>query len=226
MFLTFPSVRPPSLLVGAVAVLGLLTGCGGVSGGTASDTARPSASGTPTSPAPAAPSASSPASPSATAPASSPASAPESASAPASAPAGARCRTFELNASLGTPDFGAGQRNFPIVLTNTSSRSCTVYGFPGAAFADAAGRQLGPDPERGPESPARVTLAPGGHAWAGLSYSNPELSGAPTATPAALMVTPPDEREPLRVPWTAGAVPVGGAEGEVTLTPFRAGTAG
>ncbi|CAM5227220.1 Lipoprotein OS=Streptomyces glaucescens OX=1907 GN=SGLAU_29975 PE=4 SV=1 [Streptomyces glaucescens] len=50
----------------------------------------------------------------------------------------------------------------------------------------------------------------------------PEISGARTATPAAL-VTPPDEREPLRVPWTAGEVPVGGNESTVSLTVLRPG---
>ncbi|WP_435881129.1 DUF4232 domain-containing protein [Streptomyces pharetrae] len=115
-----------------------------------------------------------------------------------------------------------GQENHPVVLTNTSARTCTVYGFPGAAFVDASGRQLGPDPRREPESPARVTPAPGRSAWAGLSYAGPEISGARTATPAAL-VTPPDEREPLRVPWTAGEVPVGGNESTVSLTVLRPG---
>ncbi|HZF91732.1 MAG TPA: DUF4232 domain-containing protein [Streptomyces sp.] len=140
------------------------------------------------------------------------------------APDGTRCRTSELRASVGRNDPGAGQENHPVVLTNASARTCTVHGFPGAAFVDASGRQLGPDPRREPESPARVTLAPGRSAWAGLSYANPEISGARTATPAALLVTPPDEREPLRVPWTAGEVPVGGNESTVSLTVLRAGS--
>ncbi|WP_262505089.1 DUF4232 domain-containing protein [Streptomyces sp. TRM68367] len=122
-------------------------------------------------------------------------------------------------------DPGAGQRNFPVVLTNTSGRTCTVHGYPGAAFVDASGRQLGPDPQRSPgPSPGTVTLAPGDSAWAGLSYSSPEISGARTATPAALLVTPPDERDPLRVPWTAGEVPVGGNASSVRLTVFSAGS--
>lgn len=121
-------------------------------------------------------------------------------------------------------DPGAGQRNFPIVLTNASARTCTVYGYPGAAFVDAAGRQLGPDPERAPGSPSRVTLAPGDSAWAGLSYSSPEISGARTARPAGLLVTPPDERKPIEVPWTAGAVPVSGNASTVRLTVFAPGS--
>ncbi|MHB9855165.1 DUF4232 domain-containing protein [Streptomyces krungchingensis] len=137
---------------------------------------------------------------------------------------GGRCHTSELRASVGNNDPGAGQENFPVVLTNKSGRTCTVRGFPGAAFVDASGKQLGPDPKRSPESPTTLTLTPGQSAWAGLTFSNPEISGARTATPAALLVTPPDERDPLKVTWTQGKVPVSGNASTVSLTVVRAGT--
>ncbi|MFI9173847.1 DUF4232 domain-containing protein [Streptomyces lincolnensis] len=139
-------------------------------------------------------------------------------------PAGARCHTPELRASVGRNNPGAGQENFPIVLTNTSERTCTVRGYPGAAFLDASGKQLGPDPARSPDPPGTVTLAPGDSAWAGLTFANPEVSGARAATPAALLVTPPDEREPLKVTWNGGEVPVSGNESTVRLITFSPGT--
>ncbi|WP_077797175.1 DUF4232 domain-containing protein [Streptomyces sp. JHA26] len=145
-------------------------------------------------------------------------------SASASARTDDRCHTSELRASVGRVDPGAGQRNFPLVLTNTSARTCTLYGYPGAAFVDASGKQLGPAPERTPASPRTVTLTPGGSAWAGLSFSSPQISGARTAAPAALLVTPPDEREPIEVTWTAGEVPVGGNESSVSVTVLAPGT--
>jgi streptogramin lyase len=188
----------------------LLTACGGsgAAGGTTDRTAgAPAAASSSPSAAPAAP-----ATPTAS----------EVSAAPS--PDGSRCHTSDLRASVGRNDPGAGQANHPIVLTNVSERTCTLFGFPGAAFVDASGKQLGPDPERVRESSTRVTLAPGAAAWAGLSYANPEISGARTATPVALLVTPPDERRPLRVPWTAGEVPVGGNESSVSLTVVRAGT--
>ncbi|WP_405825155.1 DUF4232 domain-containing protein [Streptomyces sp. NBC_01390] len=135
-----------------------------------------------------------------------------------------RCRASELRATVGRPDAGAGQRNFPVVLTNDSARTCTLRGYPGAAFVDAAGEQLGPDPKRSAARLTTVRLAPGGSAWAGLSFADPELSGAETATPAELLVTPPDERDPLKVTWEKGAVPVGGNEASVFLTVFGSGT--
>ncbi|MEU9151082.1 DUF4232 domain-containing protein [Streptomyces sp. NPDC048417] len=136
-----------------------------------------------------------------------------------------RCHTSELTASVGGNDPGAGQENFPIVFTNKSGRTCTVRGFPGAAFVNAAGTQLGPDPKRESGStPATVTLKPGQSAWAGLTFSNPEVSGAKTATPAALEVTPPDERDSLKVTWKGGTVPVSGNSSSVRLTVLNAGT--
>ncbi|MEU2785594.1 DUF4232 domain-containing protein [Streptomyces sp. NPDC007110] len=137
-----------------------------------------------------------------------------------------RCHTSELRARLGRPSPGAGQRNFPIVLTNRADPTCTVRGYPGAAFVDASGRQLGPDPRRSADTPATVTLAPGASAWAGLTFASPEISGARTAEPKELLVTPPDERDPLRVPWTSGEVPVGGNASTVFVTVLQPGTGG
>ncbi|MEV7991978.1 DUF4232 domain-containing protein [Streptomyces sp. NPDC086077] len=206
-----PTARRPALLVSAVAVLGLLSGCGGTTGG---------ADGRPQEPPPGtdAASASAPGTPGEAATSTGPA-----ATAAEPGTGGTRCHTTDLRASLGRADPGAGQRNFPIVLTNTSPRTCTLFGYPGAAFVDASGRQLGPDPVREGGGPARVTLGPGDAAWSGLSYTSAELTGARTATPASLLVTPPDERDQLTVGWTGGEVPVAGNDSEVSLTVMRAG---
>ncbi|MDO0938705.1 DUF4232 domain-containing protein [Streptomyces sp. DG2A-72] len=221
---THRSVRRATLLASAVAVLGLLTGCGNGSSNTTSTpdtlpgTAGP-ATGTST-PASASPTATQPSATPET-PGTPSSSAPAEQTRPATS---TRCHTSELRASVGRVNPGAGQRNYPIVLTNTSSSTCTVRGYPGAAFVDASGKQLGPDPKRSDGSPTTVTLTPGSSAWAGLSYSSPEISGARTATPDSLLVTPPDERDPLKVAWTAGEVPVGGNESSVFLTVFSPGT--
>lgn len=135
-----------------------------------------------------------------------------------------RCHTSELDASLGPNHPGAGQENFAVVLTNTSHRTCTLRGYPGAAFVDASGKQLGPDPVRTGDTAKTIKLTPGHSAWAGLSFSNPEISEARTATPASLLVTPPDERDHLSVKWTGGEVPVSGNSSSVKLTALRAGT--
>ncbi|MFI2410845.1 DUF4232 domain-containing protein [Streptomyces sp. NPDC018947] len=212
-------VRGTALLASTVAVLGVLSACGtqnGTAGAPRSGQADTTAAATSGSAAPhdtgGGPSAGTV--PGATA----------AGSASASARTDGRCHTSELRASVGRVDPGAGQRNFPVVLTNISQRTCTVHGYPGAAFVDASGKQLGPDPHRAPASPRTVTLTPGSSAWAGLSFSSPQISGARTATPATLLVTPPDERDPLTVRWTAGEVPVGGNASQVSVTALEAGT--
>ncbi|GGI97129.1 DUF4232 domain-containing protein [Streptomyces brasiliensis] len=232
MVYTSRSLRRASLLVSSVAALGLLSACGNGTGvqagpekvtGTAAPATENATGGDESaSPSAAAPDDSSP----------SPSSAPTGGTAGESSgggtktatSTGTRCHTSELGASVGRNNPGAGQENFPIVLTNKSGRTCTLHGYPGAAFVNASGGQLGPDPKRSSGSPATVTLKPGQSAWAGLTFSNPEISGAKTATPAALLVTPPDERDSLKVTWTAGTVPVSGNSSSVFLTVFSPGT--
>ncbi|KOV96708.1 DUF4232 domain-containing protein [Streptomyces sp. NRRL B-3648] len=232
MVYTPRSARHGALLVGTVAVLGLLTACGDGSGahsagpatvsGTAAPvrgtTEPPPASRTATASSPAGTGPSAPSAPTATRTAGGPA----ATTTPAAA--STRCHTSELRASVGRNDPGAGQENFPVVLTNTSARTCTLRGYPGAAFVAASGSQLGPDPRREPGTPVTVTLKPGRSAWAGLTFSNPEISGAKTARPAALLVTPPDERAPLKAAWSGGPVPVSGNSSSVRLTVLAPGT--
>ncbi|MET7781870.1 DUF4232 domain-containing protein [Streptomyces mirabilis] len=224
-----PVRRPSSpthraALVAGVALLGLLTACGTDHGAASppqklSGTAEPAsgdktADTTGTGAAPTG-------SPTPSAAASNSSS--NSSSTGSGSSGGTRCHTSELRATVGANDPGAGQENFPVVLTNTSHRTCTVRGFPGAAFVDASGKQLGPDPRRSADTPTTVTLSPGRSAWAGLTFSNPGISGAKTATPASLIVTPPDERDPLKVTWKGGEVPVSGNASSVSLTVVRAG---
>jgi hypothetical protein len=232
MVYTPRSARHGALLVGTAAVLGLLTGCGNGQDVhsdppiTASGTAAP-ATDTSKSPA-AATSADASGSASSSAPGGS-ASTARSASTGGGktvpAAASSRCHTSELRASVGRNDPGAGQENFPVVFTNRSARTCTLHGYPGAAFVNGSGGTLGADPKREPGSPVTVSLKPGQSAWAGLTFSNPGVSGARAATPAALLVTPPDERDHLKVAWSGGPVPVSGNSSSVRLTVLSPGTA-
>lgn len=227
---TSQPLRRAALLVSAVAVLGLTTACGDGSGTvsspqTQSGTAAP-AGGDPSADGSGTPVTSSSGSDTTTGSDSTSTSASSgSSTSTTSASGSSRCHTSELRANVGGNDPGAGQENFPIVLTNMSGRTCTVRGFPGAAFLNASGTQVGANPVRETGGTATtVTLKPGQSAWAGLTFSNPEISGAKTATPTTLVVTPPDEKDPLKVTWTNGAVPVSGNSSSVRLTVFSAGT--
>jgi hypothetical protein len=99
-----------------------------------------------------------------------------------------------------------------------------VYGFPGLAFVNGAGEAVTPDPERATGQEQRiVTLAPGASAWSSLVFTNPAISGVTTVTPAALLVTPPDETEPIRVRWTGGKVSNTGKASVPHSSPVRPG---
>ncbi|MGI5134536.1 MULTISPECIES: DUF4232 domain-containing protein [unclassified Streptomyces] len=209
----------------AVAALGLLTACGEHHGTVAAPqklpgTAQP-ASGDNTSPDG---SATTTGSSTSSTPSASKSGTKSSDAASGGGTTSTRCHTTELRASVGANNPGAGQENFPLVLTNSSGRTCTIDGYPGAAFVDASGKQLGPDPKRTSGSPTKISLAPGKSAWAGLSFSNPDISEANKATPAAILVTPPDEKDALKVKWSGGAIPVSGNSSSVFLTVFSPGT--
>ncbi|WBB62010.1 DUF4232 domain-containing protein [Streptomyces sp. WMMC500] len=136
---------------------------------------------------------------------------------------GTRCDSSGLSASVGANRPGAGKENYPLVVTNESLQPCVVYGYPGVAFVDSAGNQMGHDPERdGLTRSTSVILDSGQSAWAGLSFGNPDISGAHTAVPDSLHLTPPNETKSLEVAWTQGEVPV---SGDVpTISAFRRGT--
>ncbi|MDR3084347.1 MAG: DUF4232 domain-containing protein [Streptomyces sp.] len=210
--------------LGAVAALSLLTACGHDNGPSSAPqkppgTAQPTSGENPTGDSKATITAGTPAT--SVTPGGSHATSPTASS--GSRTTSTRCHTSELRASVGVNNPGAGQENFPLVLTNRSGRTCTIDGYPGAAFVDASGKQLGPDPKRVSSRPTKITLAPGRSAWAGLSFSNPQVSGAGAATPAAILITPPDEKVSLKVTWSGGEVPVSGNSSSVFLTVFSPG---
>lgn len=135
-----------------------------------------------------------------------------------------RCHTSELKASVGKGHPGAGQRNFALVLTNSSGHACTVRGYPGVAFVNDAGQNVSVDPERTSGQQATVTLAPGHSAWAPLSYGSPEMTDVPTTNPTAVKVTPPDEKASLQADWSGGPVTKTGKASVPKVGPLSAGT--
>jgi hypothetical protein len=111
------------MLVGAAGLAGLVAACGSspTSGPTGtSGTTAPTSPGSsaPTSPAPSASSSSTPSSPAQTA---------------------ASCVSSDLQAKLGQAQGAAGTFYQVVVLTNTSSAACSLYGYPGVSFVTGVG---------------------------------------------------------------------------------------
>ncbi len=194
-----------ALAVLAAAAAIVTAGCGG------------SGSATPAASSPAA------ASPSDSATSGAPAASPTSSSGPQAQGAG-RCHTSMLSAHvrLGSP--GAGQRYAFLVLTNTSSLTCRIFGYPGMQLLTASGGNVATKVIRTTPEPRLVTVVPGGHVYSLLHWTVvPAGDEASPCEPLATMahVTPPDETAPLTTAWPGGSVC---QHGRIYVTPLRPGT--
>ena len=111
----------------------------------------------------------------------------------------AQCATGHLGFALGSSSGSAGSVDVAVVLTNTGSLPCYLYGYPGvSAVAGPNGPQLGQAAERATQlgPPAVVTLQPGGKANADLhvvdALNFPSATCHPTAA-AGFKVFPPGD---------------------------------
>jgi hypothetical protein len=134
-----------------------------------------------------------------------------SASAPAAAGTGASsvaaCTTPDLKGSTGSGGGGTPGSYYSFIdLTNTSATSCTLYGYPGVSLTSASGAQIGAAATRSTTPAAQlVTLAPGATANAELRMTDPTVyptSQCQQTTPAYLKIYPPDQTQPVQVPFT------------------------
>jgi hypothetical protein len=119
-----------------------------------------------------------------------------------SAAASTVCRSSQLRLSIGSTEGGAGQVHQDLVLTNHGA-ACSLHGYPGVSFLDAAGQQVGDAAAMNPGKVSRVQLAAGGHAVAVLSYSNSGAYPAARCRPkqaSTVRVYPPGERVALTAP--------------------------
>jgi Protein of unknown function (DUF4232) len=133
------------------------------------------------------------------------------ASAPAAAGTGASsvaaCTTPDLKGSTGSGGGGTPGSYYSFIdLTNTSATSCTLYGYPGVSLTSASGAQIGAAATRSTTPAAQlVTLAPGATANAELRMTDPTVyptSQCQQTTPAYLKIYPPDQTQPVQVPFT------------------------
>lgn len=127
------------------------------------------------------------------------------------------CRTSQLTVWRGDPGNGAaGSIYYELQFSNISTRSCSLFGFPGVSAVTAAGYRLGTPAVRDHAfSPTTVVLAPGTTAHAVLRVVNalnfPSTTCQPT-TAAALKIYPPNQTAAtvlaFRFPACAKAGPV------------------
>jgi hypothetical protein len=116
------------------------------------------------------------------------------ASAPHSA-AVAQCNNNDTYAWFAdAPNGTAGYIYYQVEFTNTGSKSCTLYGYPGVSAVNGKDKQLGPAARRNGGTRHTVTLKPHQTASATLGILPPGfISGCKTATAAGFRIYPPNE---------------------------------
>lgn len=101
----------------------------------------------------------------------------------------------------------AGSLGLTYQLTNTSTVSCRLQGYPGLQLLAAGGQSLATEVSPRPATPAAVALAPGGHAWFAIEFPTQTGYGNLTCPRSTyLAVTPPGDSKPLRVAGQGGEI--------------------
>lgn len=184
------SARAARALITLAGLAALVAACG-------SSAAPPAATGTATS-----------------TPSVNPGGTPVTVSSPTPAPTAsgpAPCATSALHVAV-SPSQGvaAGSAYYPIVFTNASAASCTLYGYPGVSFVTGTGGSLiGIPATENPTHPRQlITLAPGqaGHAELQVvDAQNYPPADCGMVTAHWLRVYPPNQTAPLYTGFTAQA---------------------
>jgi hypothetical protein len=88
------------------------------------------------------------------------------------APVSTDCKAADLELGLGRGDAAAGTVYRPLRFTNVGGRTCTIQGFPGVSYvAGEDGHQVGPAARRIGAKGPKITLAPGGSAFATVGFT-------------------------------------------------------
>ena len=127
-------------------------------------------------------------------------------------PAGSACTTQQLSASFGMVGVGAGNRYVPVILTNHGAAACSTIGYVGLQLLGAGTQNIPTNVVRdGPGTSTTIVIAPGGQAsgllhWGAIAGSGESQTGPCEATPERVEVTPPNQVQPLTIPWSLGPV--------------------
>jgi len=140
-----------------------------------------------------------------------------------SGPAG--CLASGLSAQLGVSQGTAGTIYQVIVLTNTSSATCTLYGYPGVSFVTGiGGTQVGAPASKNPVvARALVTLAPGADADVLLAVHDAGAIAGCTITPVNwLRIYPPGDYGSIYVQYNTQAC-ANNSTSIMSVSPVRVG---
>jgi hypothetical protein len=118
------------------------------------------------------------------------------------------CATSGLSVKLGAGNGAAGSTYIPIVFTNTTGSSCSLFGYPGVSFvAGQGGSQIGSAAQRDTTQPAQdIVVAAGGVAHATLRVvqaANFPVAACKPTTATELKIFPPGQTDALFLAFSA-----------------------
>jgi hypothetical protein len=122
------------------------------------------------------------------------------------------CPTSALSVSTGQGDGAAGSEFVPIIFTNTSGTTCSLFGYPGVSFnteGSGGGSQIGRAADRSTLTTSQlITLVPGAAAHATLQVVN--AANFPPGKCQLVMahwlkIYPPNQTAPLYLHFSAQA---------------------
>jgi len=140
----------------------------------------------------------------------------------------AACPVGALRITIGMANGAAGSIYYPLDFTNIGGLTCTLYGYPGVAFATAAGGSVVGAPAVRNSTFARqlVTLGPGATAHASLQVQVAQSYPVSICKPVTahwLQVFPPASYVAQYIPFTAvtctGHIPSGSTLGIYVVRP-------
>ena len=135
------------------------------------------------------------------------------------------CSASGLQPQLGASQGTAGTVYQVVVLTNTSSTACTLYGYPGVSFVTGVGgSQVGKPATKNPAVPkAVVTLAPGAKADVLLAIHDAgAIPHCQITTVDWLRIYPPGDYGSVYVQYNSQAC-ASRSQSLMSVTPVRAG---
>ncbi|MFI1919197.1 DUF4232 domain-containing protein [Nocardia sp. NPDC020380] len=108
-----------------------------------------------------------------------------------------RCHTADLSATAQVTSSAGRTNMLAVILTNTGSRPCTAYGFPGLEFTGVPAVTI----DRASAAPLLVLLAPRVEAEFLVTVTHPDTVRDATTCPqpSGLRIIPPDETSQLTV---------------------------
>jgi hypothetical protein len=119
------------------------------------------------------------------------------------------CTTDDLKTSIGDGGGGAAGSFYSLIdFTNTSSASCTLYGYPGVSLRNTQSALIGaPATRTVAPTPSLVTLASGATAHATLKMTDATVyptSECSPVTSAYLQVYPPSQTQSVKLAFKGG----------------------